>query len=87
MAFERTRWQCGLSLSQGLSKLRLDNILTDVKFVVGLAPPVTIHAHKVILASRSPVFYAMFEGLLAETGEIKVPDMDRETFNAILRYM
>ena len=82
---ENTRWQCGLSLSGGLSELRRREIMTDVTFVVGASPSMEITAHKLVLSARSPVFCAMFDGPLAESSEIEIPDIDVDTFSAILR--
>ena len=82
---ENTRWQCSLSLSESLSELRKRDMMTDVTFVVGPSPPMKITAHKLVLAARSPVFCAMFEGPLADSGEIEIPDIRGDIFSAILR--
>ena len=79
------RWQCSLSLSEGLSELRKRDLMTDVTFVVGAVPSVKVTAHKLVLSARSPVFCAMFDGPLAESGDIEIPDIDGDTFNVILR--
>jgi len=36
------------------------------------------------LASSSPVFYSMFEGPMAETGDIIIPDIEANIFKDIL---
>ena len=82
---ENIRWQCNLSLPEGLSELRRRDIMTDVTFVVGASPPTKVYAHKLVLAARSPVFCAMFVGPLADSGEIEIPDIDCEAFNTMLR--
>ena len=62
----------------------LDNqIDSDVTFL--LPGPgessVTIHAHKYVLVSRSPVFFAMLNGPLAEKNRrIKITDITPEGF-------
>lgn len=60
-------------------------ILTDVKFIVG--PEKTMyHAHRLILALRSPVFEAMFYGGLAERGDtVTIPDVSSDGFSHLLR--
>ncbi|KAM0826161.1 hypothetical protein ACQ4PT_069065 [Festuca glaucescens] len=70
----------------------LDSVaLTDVSFVMddghgGQAPP--MRAHRAILAARSPVFEAALCGQLLEANaHITVPDMDTDTFKAMLRFI
>ena len=44
-------------------------------------------AHKFVLMSRSPVFFAMFEGPMKETSEeIVITDIEGEQFRQFLRY-
>ncbi|XP_047075805.1 BTB/POZ and MATH domain-containing protein 1-like [Lolium rigidum] len=66
--------------------------LTDVSFVTddghgGQAPP--MRAHRAIIAARSPAFEAALCGQLLETNAhiITVPDMDTDTFKAMLRFI
>ena len=82
---ENLKWQCSLSLSDGLSELRRREIMTDVTFVVGASPPTKVSAHKIVLSARSPVFCAMFDWRLAESGDVEISDIDVDTFNVILR--
>ena len=42
-------------------------------------------AHKYMLISRSPVFYSMLCGDLAETGGVTVTDVEPEVFRQMLR--
>jgi hypothetical protein len=37
-----------------------------------------------MLASASPVFYSMFEGPMAEKGDVSIPDIETDIFNDIL---
>lgn len=60
----------------------------DVNFIVGPDDGATeiVRAHKCILMARSPVFFAMFDGELAETkGAIRVVDIESDVFKKILR--
>lgn len=62
-------------ITESISKLYLDDGSADVKFVFesdGITT--TIPAHKAILASSSPVFYAMFYGSLKEGNSVKITD-------------
>jgi speckle-type POZ protein len=66
--------------------------LTDVSFVTddghgGQAPP--MRAHRAIIAARSPAFEAALCGQLLEANAhiITVPDMDTDTFKAMLRFI
>lgn len=78
-------WQCGKSLVECLDHLFTAEIACDVTFVIGQRKKKKISAHKAILISRSPVFYAMLEGPLAEKGQITITDISVETFSAFLR--
>lgn len=62
-------------LLQGLQLLRQDHELCDIVLRVGDAK---IHAHKVVLASISPYFKAMFTGNLSEkeTSEVEFQCID-----------
>lgn len=77
-------WQEGKTLKECMLKMLEDEIMCDVTFVLG-NDSVKMKAHKYMLASRSPVFYTMFEGSCPETGDVIVPDIDAETFKLILR--
>ena len=66
----------------------LDNELAcDVEFAVG-SDSRLIKAHKYMLASRSPVFFAMLFGELATSSDafpISVPDLTYDAFQVLLR--
>lgn len=70
--------------------------MTDCQFVfhneinynkkqVKLKNELRISAHKLILANRSPVFKAMFYGLLSDNKEIEITDISFDVFNQMLR--
>nr|CAB3482450.1 unnamed protein product [Digitaria exilis] len=48
-----------------------------------------VEAHKVILAARSPVFKALFFGLMSEKreGHVTIQDMEPDVFKALLRFV
>ncbi|XP_069101855.1 BTB/POZ domain-containing protein 6-like [Argopecten irradians] len=79
-------WQVGKTLSECFDHLLSSGISSDVTFIVG-EEKTRIFAHKLVLLSRSPVFYAMFEGPMAEKGEITIPDISPEIFRIFLRYL
>ena len=75
-----------------------NDILSDVKFVVRASQhgdcsdskrsKMVISAHKFLLSIRSPVFFAMFCGKMAETKEnIDLPDCEYEGMLELLRYI
>ena len=68
------RWALA-QLLQGLQLLRQDHELCDIVLRVGDSK---IHAHKVVLASISPYFKAMFTGNLSEkeTSEVEFQCVD-----------
>ena len=60
-------------------------ILYDVTFLAG-EEKTALKAHKYMLVSRSPVFYAMFCGPMAETEDVvSIPDIEPETLKCLLR--
>ena len=66
-----------------------NEILSDVTFRVGRGTQQrVIPAHKLVLSSGSAVFDAMFNGTLAtSSNEIEVPDVEPETFLAVLLFL
>ena len=60
-------------------------VASDVQFCLGSSGQEVV-AHKYMLISRSPVFYAMFCGSMADTsGVITVPDIEPGIFELFLR--
>ncbi|KAL4236489.1 hypothetical protein ACF0H5_004875 [Mactra antiquata] len=65
-----------------------EGTLCDITFHVG-PNKVEIKAHKFILASRSPVFYAMFCGPLSQNGSnvVEITDIEPDIMQSLLRFM
>ncbi|XP_053373266.1 BTB/POZ domain-containing protein 6-like [Mercenaria mercenaria] len=83
-----TAWQTERSFEQTNWHMLQDGTLCDVTFLVGNEKKEEVKAHKFILVSRSPVFYAMFCGSLAESNHtIQVPDIEPEIFRVLLRFI
>ncbi|XP_053392569.1 BTB/POZ domain-containing protein 3-like [Mercenaria mercenaria] len=82
-------WQLGKDLSCCMTELYDKKLWTDVKFrCKDHDDDERIHAHKTILAARSPVFQAMFFGAFAECREeVSIKDAKKEIFELLLRYM
>ncbi len=56
-----------------------------MKFLVGVGErQAEVPAHKIILASASPVFFSMFFGDLRSEDEVKTPDCEPESFKALI---
>ncbi|MEE6492434.1 hypothetical protein FKM82_016577 [Ascaphus truei] len=72
-------------LLQGLNLLRQHQELCDIVLQVG---DVKIHAHKVVLASVSPYFKAMFTGNLSEkeNSQVEFQCVDEAALQAIIEY-
>ncbi|OCT68311.1 kelch-like protein 28 [Xenopus laevis] len=72
-------------LLQGLNLLRQHHELCDIVLQVG---DVKIHAHKVVLASVSPYFKAMFTGNLSEkeNSQVEFQSVDEAALQAIIEY-
>ena len=63
-----------------------NKLFSDVTFVVGESKR-EISAHKLILASASEVFEAMFYGNFATSDRIKVPGLSPEVFSVLMRHI
>lgn len=61
----------------------LDDASSDCTFSIG---PEKIPAHKIVLASCSPVFNAMFFGSLPEQNDIRIVDVSTDGFKEFLEY-
>ena len=70
---------------QTMNSLRLQNILCDVVIKTGL---VEFPAHKVVLASCSAYFYAMFTGELSESKQMNITmkDVDPAALEMLLEF-
>ncbi|XP_071093800.1 BTB/POZ domain-containing protein 2-like isoform X1 [Haliotis cracherodii] len=79
-------WQENKTLSECTLHMLDHQVACDVHFRVGQTRE-NIGAHKFLLISRSSVFFAMFQGPLAETKEIDIPDIDPEVFWEFLRFL
>lgn len=71
-------------LSRNLGKLLQSEEGADVTFKV---EGVEFHAHKIVLAMRSPVFKAELCGPMRETMDITVEDMQPAVFDALLHFI
>lgn len=83
---ETDDWQIGKPLHERMLNMLNQQLMCDVIFRVG-SEQRTVKAHRCMLASASPVFYSMFEGPLAEQGEICIPDIEEDVFKEIVRYI
>lgn len=67
----------------------MDQSSADITFTVGAedcATPEKIPAHKILLASCSPVFKTMFFGSLPEQTDIRIIDVSADGFKEFLEY-
>lgn len=85
MASSEEDWQSSRCLVECNRYMLENNIGCDVTFLVG-EDKTKVLAHKHILISRSCVFFAMFNGPLAEKGqEIALPDIEHSVFRILLQ--
>ena len=85
MASSEEDWQSSRSLTECNRYMLENNIGCDVTFLVG-EERTKVLAHKYILIGRSCVFFAMFNGPLAETSvEIALPDIEPNVFRILLQ--
>ena len=74
------------SLNDTIGNLCLRKDMADVYFVIEKEDNKKLHAHKFILAARSPVFRAMFYGNMAETKKkIYIPDVSKKIMSEFIR--
>ena len=76
-------WQLGKTLSDRLHHMLNNQLMCDVTFCVG-STKTLIKSHKFMLASASPKFYSMFDGQIAENGDVSIPNIEADVFNDIL---
>lgn len=87
MASSGEDWQSSRSLVECNRYMLENSIGCDVTFLVG-EEKTKISAHKYVLIGRSCVFFAMFNGPLAETSqEIALPDIEPNVFRILLQYL
>ena len=81
------------SMGERIKHLYNNPLMADVNFLVAekgekRESKIAVPCHKLVLGLSSPVFFAMFYGELAETGDsIDLPDCDSEGFLELLRYI
>ncbi|XP_067664410.1 BTB/POZ domain-containing protein 6-like [Haliotis asinina] len=86
MASEPPDWQSATDFAETNLAMLTRRIACDVIFRVGAHREI-IFAHKFILVSRSPVFFSMFYGPIAEKDEVNIPEIDAGVFHSFLRYL
>ena len=74
------------TLSGELWAAAVNRKMTDVEFLV---KEEAFGAHRSLLSARSPVFAAMFSSGMkeAETGQVRVEDVDPTTFQQFLKFL
>ena len=82
------RWQTSKSTILERNMHMFNNpVMSDIKFVFPDHDKQSIPAHKYVLATSSPVFFAMFYGELRETKEtIEIRESDPDIFLQLLRF-
>ncbi|CAH0395428.1 unnamed protein product [Bemisia tabaci] len=86
-------WQATKSLGESFHYLLEQKLLSDVDFIVGsdvASDTEKISAHKLVLSTRSSVFFAMFSDKWSADGnnnEVKVPDVEPAAFKVMLQFL
>ena len=82
-------WQSSRSVLECNKYMLESQLESDIEFVLqtGTGRDVTVRAHKYVLMSRNPVFFAMFSGPMAEIGKtVRISDVSPEAFLQMLMY-
>ncbi|XP_067678028.1 BTB/POZ domain-containing protein 6-like [Haliotis asinina] len=79
-------WQSCKTLAECNLHMLTSEESCDVSFRVGKEETL-VRAHRYVLMSRSCVFRVMLCGPLAEKEDIKMPDVEKEIFSEMLRYL
>ena len=76
-------------LSLDLGSLLKSGIHSDVRLFVKNQPGIEFNAHKAILASRSPVFAAIFNGHLKKknSDRVEIADVTTDVLQQMLRFI
>ena len=77
-------WDFREKLPDRMNYMLQNQLMCDVAFYVG-ANRTPIKAHTFMLSSASKVFYSMFDGPMAETGDVNIPDIEDNIFKDILK--
>ena len=80
-----TAWQHNESYASTNAYILDNNILCDVTVLAGTDRQ-EVKCHRIILASRSPVFYTMFCGSLPERGVVEILDVEASILKIVIRY-
>ncbi len=86
-------WQIGKTVLECNEYMLENEIECDVKFMFEPSEMIRkcmgghLSAHKYVLISRSPVFYAMLAGPARdESGRVAIEDIDMASFTELLRW-
>ncbi|XP_063396004.1 BTB/POZ domain-containing protein 6-like [Mytilus trossulus] len=80
-------WRTRSTVTSCNSFMLQNKVACDITFTLGSESQEVV-AHKYVLISRSPVFYAMFCGPVAESSDvISVPDIEPDIFQSLLSYL
>lgn len=85
---QRPDWQNTRSVVECNRYMLENQIECDIDFVLqtGTGRHIQVPAHKYVLMSRNPVFFAMFTGPLAERGkQVRISDVTPLAFRQMLR--
>ena len=77
-------WQFGKTLPERINHMLQNELMCDITFYLG-DNRTPIKAHKCMLATASPMFYSMFYGPIAETGDVDIPDINANIFQDMLK--
>ncbi|XP_066923787.1 BTB/POZ domain-containing protein 6-like [Clytia hemisphaerica] len=84
------QWQTTKTNVKGRNEhMYLNSLISDVQFCIGKKTnhKKTIPAHKFVLGTSSPVFFAMLYGEFSKTDIIEIEDCETEAFLELLRFI
>jgi len=78
-------WQSDESFAHTNLRMLEDGHLCDITLLAG-EERTEVRCHRFILASRSPVFHAMFCGSLPEKDVVEIPDIEPDVLRKAVRF-
>ena len=84
------QWQTTkVNVKERNEHMYLNDLISDVQFCIGKKSgnKITVPAHKFVLGTSSPVFFAMLYGEFSKKDVIDIEDCEVDAFKELLRFI